>query len=199
MEDLLILVDDELTINPHFISIVQINAIWKRDHGSSQRNNVTQKNERVKHTARKELSWIWYMEAWKSPYQSYTNMDKRAVAVKSRIGLSEDWKEDDALLEARLWYRGELMETNEKLQDLQAARKANGSVRDFLNTINLIGADNRGTNGAPLFKPKDISNAVKELATTQKSIDDLEEAVKRAQSIKKGKVRGGGEAGMYED
>jgi hypothetical protein len=198
MEELLSIVEDELVINPHFISIAVINNIWKRDHGSSQRNQTTGKNERVKHTARKELSWIWYMENWKSPYQSYTNVDKRATVVKERLGLSEDWKEDNALMEARVWYATEQMESNDKLQDLQAARKANGAVREFLNTINLVGAENIARNGAPLFKPKDISTSIKELAVTQKSIDELEDAVRKAKGTKKKNVRGGGDIGMYE-
>lgn len=198
MEDLLQLVDDELTINPHFLSIDVINTIWKRDHGISRTNPITKKNERVKVVGRRELSWIWYMENWRSPYNRYTDRNKREVVVKNRLGLAEDWKEDKALKEAREWYYNEQIETNDKLADLESARKANGAIRNFLDVVNLTDSSNIARTGTAIYKPKDISAAIKELAVTQKSIDDLESAVKANKNTNR-KVRGEGKVGRYED
>lgn len=198
MEDLLIIEGEELTINPHFLGIKLINNIWKRDHGSSQKNPVTLKNERVKHLARKELHYIWFMENWKSPFMVYTNLDSRYTKVVLNLGFSDTWKEDNELREARQWYAEHLVELNPEIKGLNSSRKAIGAIEDFLDKVNLLDSSNRMPNGAAIYKPKDIANAVKELNITKKSVREIEEAVRKAMTVTK-KMRGGGEAGRYEN
>lgn len=198
MEDLLVIVDEEITLNPHFLAIQVIYDIWKRDHGQSQRDEYLKKSIRIKHIARKELSYIWFMEHWKSPYQSYTDPKKRSEKVISILELPESWKEDNKLKEAREWYAKELVDTNSELIGLKSSRKALGAIEEFLDTINLTDSTNRMPNGAAIFKPKDVASAIKELVIAKKAVKEQEEAVRKAQTTTK-RIRGGGEAGMYEN
>lgn len=197
MEDLLTLVGDDLTLNPHFLSIEVIARIWKRDPGQSQTDKGLGKNVRIRHVARRELSWIWFMESWKSPFQTYTNPNNRAVKIKEKIGLAEDWKEDKALQEAREYYRQMQEELNTKLANLRSARNAMGAIREFLDTVNLL-IGNNTPSGAAIYKPADIAKAIKEMNIAEKSVEEIELAVRKAQTVEK-KVRGGGNAGRYED
>ena len=198
MDNLLAIVGEELVIAPEALEIEVLRNIWKRDPGISKKNNYTQKNERVKTKARKELSYIWLMEHWKSPYMVYTVWETRQEKVKAKLELPEDWTEDKAITEAREWYAKELVDTNPFLLTFRAAQKSMVEIGHFLDTIKLTGSDNRAANGSAIFKPKDITSAIKELSVAQESLRTMEEAVKRAQSLNK-KVRGGGETGMYED
>jgi len=185
-------------VNPQFLQIEIIRSIWKRDVGQSQRNQFSGKSERVKHKARRELSYIWFMEHWQSPYQVYIVPETKLEKVKAVLGLDEDWQEDALLKEAREWYGRELEETNPFIFTLKAAQRSMVEIGMFLNTIKLTGAENRAANGMAVFKPKDITTGIKELSAAQESLRTMEEAVKRAQTVNK-RVRGGGAVGMYED
>jgi len=195
--DLLILVNDEQTINPHYLNIKVIGDIWRRDHGVVNKDKDN-KSMRVKKVARKEIAWIHFMENWASPYQSYTDIVKREKKVKTVLGFPEDWEEDKALKEAREWYAATQTETNPDIIGLTASRRAMSSIEEFLNTIDLNSSKNRMPNGAAIYKPKDITSAIKELQIARKAIKEQEADVRRAQTTVK-RIRGGGGAGLYED
>jgi hypothetical protein len=195
--DLLTIIGDEQILNPHYLSVKVIADIWKRDHGVPVKN-ADNKSVRVKNIARREIAWIHFMENWASPYQSYIDLEKRERKVKAAIGLSEDWKEDKALKEAREWYAATQVETNPDIIGLNASRKAMSSIEEFLTTIDLNSARNRMPNGAAIYKPKDITSAIKELQIARKAIKEQEADVRRAQTTVK-RIRGGGGAGLYED
>ncbi len=195
--DLLILENEEQTLNPHYLNIKVIADIWKRDHGVVHKDKDN-KSIRVKTVARKEIAWIHFMENWASIYQSYTIIEKREKKVKAILGFAPEWKEDKALKEAREWYAATQLETSPDIKGLNASRRAMASIEDFLNTIDLTGASNRMPNGAAIYKPKDITSAIKELQIARKAIKEQEADVRRAQTTVK-RIRGGGGAGLYED
>jgi len=195
--DLLVLVDEERVLNPHYLGIKIIATIWNRDHGvvTKDKNN---KSIRIKKVARRELDWIYFMEHWASIYQSYTVIENREKKVKDVLGLDPDWKEDKHLAAAREWYAQTQLETNPDVKGLNASRKAIASIEEFLDTIDLTGPKNRMPTGAAIYKPKDIASAIKELQAARKSVKEQEMDIRKAQVTVK-RIRGGGAAGMYED
>ena len=195
--DLLILVDEERVINPHYLGIKVIADIWKRDHGVVHKDREN-KSVRIKKVARRELDWIYFMEHWASIYQSYTIIENREKKVKEVLGLDPAWKEDKVVAAAREWYAQTQLETSPDIKGLNSSRKAIASIEEFLDTIDLTGPKNRMPTGAAIYKPKDIASAIKELQAARKSVKEQELDIRKAQvSVKR--IRGGGVAGLYED
>lgn len=194
MDSLLTIKGEELTIHPHALTIDYLRDIWKRDPGESQTNKYSGKNERVKHKARRELGWIWFMEHWQSPYQVYSDEATKKERIKTALKMPDDWVEDDTLKKSRLQYAEDLINSNEFLFTLKASKRAMVELAHFLKDVNLKDLDN---NGKPIYKPKDITSAIAEMGKAQQSVEIMEKAVKAAQQINN-RVRGGGEVGDYE-
>lgn len=195
--DLLIIENEEQTINPHYLNIKIIGDIWRRDHGVVNKDKEG-KSIRIKTVARKEIAWIHFMENWASIYQSYTVVENRERKVKEVLGFAPEWKEDKALKAAREWYAQTQLETNPEIKGLNSSRKALAAIEEFLDTIDLVGPKNRMPNGAAIYKPKDVASAIRELQVAKKAVKDQELEIRKAQTVHK-RIRGGGTAGLYED
>jgi hypothetical protein len=82
-----------------------------------------------KETAFKELSYVYYMCDYKSPYKNYPE-DKRKQLILDDIIKDKTWKESKDIKEACIKYK-ELIETPE-IRLLQALEAKTDELADFL-------------------------------------------------------------------
>lgn len=189
--DLLQMVEGEIIFSPYALSIKCLKAVHKRDHGASVGG------VRVKHRALMEFSYIWFMENYKSPYHTYIEPEERVYQIKKDLGLAEDWKEDALVKEAREWYAQKLIDSSATLKALASSTKALVKIADFLDNVDLNRMVVQNGVSKPMYMPKDITGAIKEISGCTKSIAELTEAVKKEELVTSA-VRGGGDVGDYE-
>ncbi len=155
-------------IDPDSLSIPQMKAIWDRDKNKN------------KETAYQELSYVYFLSDYKSPYNVYPE-EVRADEIQKDFIRNTKWKPDELVVLAVKKYK-ELQETP-AIKLLNAARGAVVKVTKYL-----------------LVKDMDDRNYSKELEKVGKiidSLDRLEDKVKKDIKINE-KIRGGGEIASRE-
>lgn len=174
------IIDNSVVLNPQSLNIPEFKAIWDRDKSKS------------KSIASKEISYIVYIydESIDNPYRAYKEEDREEVVKKDFM--PEGWEPDNLILKAIEKYKDLKQTTNSRL--LRSAKKAAEKLSEYFDSVDFNIKD---SNGKPVFSSRDLASNLKEVAGIVKSLNMLEEMVKREQ-MESSKVRGGGEVGMYE-
>jgi len=160
--------DNIVRIDPDSLSVPQMKAIWDRDKNKN------------KETAYQELSYVYFLADYKSPYNVYPESIRPNEIQKDFIR-NDKWKPDELILQAIKKYK-ELQETP-VIKLLNAARSAVHKVTKYLTD-----------------KDMDDRNYTKELEKIGKiidSLDRLEDKVKKDIKINE-KIRGGGDISSRE-
>lgn len=139
--------------------------IWERDES----------NRRM--VAIDEFSYIEFMTSQKktNPYKGYDSEKKHTAVKKAVFGAESDWEPDELVqvgLELVIQFQTEASSTYGYLMDSRlAAEKVRGFFRSFdMESVNL-------KTGAPIYKPKDITNALKDSDDVITKLDKLEKKV----------------------
>jgi len=174
------IVDNTVVLNPQSLNIPEFKAIWDRD------------KSKTKGIASKEISYIVYIydESIDNPYRAYKDDEREAVVRKDFM--PANWEPDELVLKAIEKYKDLKQTTNSRL--LRSAKKAAEKLSEYFDSVDFNMKD---AGGKPIFSSRDLAANLKEVAGIVKSLNTLEEMVKREQ-MESSKVRGGGEVGMYE-
>lgn len=180
----ILLVDDQdqIQIKPEALMIKEFKHLWERD------------KTKGKSKARQELAYVFWMGYYKSIYDVYEDPREKHQAVKSDIISYEDWEPDEYVRAAIEKYI-QRQETF-SMSFLDAAKTASNELKAFFKNVNLNATDK---NGKPIYKPKDITDAIKQSAAVVESLSKWEERVKKELEIKESNIRGGGDVGPFED
>lgn len=149
-------------INPDSLALPQMRAIWDRDKNKN------------KETAYQELSYVYFLADYKSPYNVYPD-DIRPLEIQKDFIRNDKWKPDNLVLEAVLKYK-EMQETP-AIKLLNAARAGVHKVTKYLNDKDM--------------DQKNYSKELEKVGNIIESLDKLEEKVKKDIRISE-KIRGGG-------
>jgi len=167
---------------PHAEALIipEFKVLWERD------------KDKDKGQAIKELSYVVFLidESVSNPYRAYNTIDRDVVLRRDFFG-SKTHKVDKPILAAVEKYK-ELAETT-SMRLLRAAKSATDKLSEYFENVDFNATDNYGK---PLFNSRELSTNLKEVGGIIKSLNLLEEFVKKEQT--ESKVRGGGEIGMYE-
>lgn len=147
--------------------------------------------------AAKRLAFFFFMADWKSRYVTeYQDNIERANKIKSDLGLGADFDvSEDYVIEALYKYME--LNTTEAAETLISAKNAIWKLRKYYDSVDFTLKDDKGR---MLFNPKDVQTSIKELVGTVTGLEALEKEVrKREEQGKKGKIKGGGESGYFED
>lgn len=155
-----------VTIAPEELAVPEMRAIWDRDKSKD------------KGLAYKELSYIYFLCNFKSPYQSYPE-NKREQQVIHDFIRDDSWHPDEKITLAIEKYN-EMQETP-SMRLLRSARK----------TVDEISRDLQE------MDDKSKTYTLANLGKIIESIDKLEEKVKK-EITTESRVRGGGEAKTRE-
>jgi len=166
-----------LTVVPAMLAISEFKAIWESDNSDKKDNAV------------KELSFVYFMCWYKSPYRGYENTDR---INKLKIDLMGDvnYNVPRRVFEAIVKYEELLLSASPSMQFLKDAHTAINKAGSFLRNVNLTD-DPKGSKMAIVLKTiGSIESVIKGLAALE---------IKVEQEIENtGRVRGGGRLGNRE-
>jgi hypothetical protein len=153
---------------------------------------LTRDKDRNKRTAFKELAFVYMFIDPRSPFFNEKE-ELKTDSIKRELGFDITWEPDDELRQAMVRYT-ELTETP-VVRILKKARKALEKMEDYFDAVDYT-ERNEKTN-ALIFSPKEVFNAIAEIADAQKGLDKLEEMIKKDMT-NSSRIQGGGKVGEFE-
>lgn len=162
-----------LTIQPEMLAIPVFEVIWTRDKTPEHK------------TAIKELSYVYLMYDYDSPFRQYsTEKETRHRKVLEAMGI-ESLSVDIPLTAAIEAYR-EMHRTYSMLL-LEDAEVAVHKLRTYFRDVDLLDVDEKDR---PIYKASDLMNNLKNLGAVVKGIKELKAEVEKEQA-EKIRIRGG--------
>ena len=142
--------------------------------------------------AYKELTYIYLVLDFKSPYFKYLEKEKHEAALADS-GLDEDDLKDETFLAAYRKYK-EMQEEDPILSLIKTAYHTIYKMRVHLDSIDFSEVD---ADGKPIYKPKDVIGDLTSISKIRSELQALEELHKTNQEAEAA-VRGGVSLGMLD-
>lgn len=160
--------DYKLQLNKEWILMIpEFNAIVVRDRGS-----VGDAQGRAKKRAIKELSFVYLMEDFLSPFREENEYNRRIVVLKT-LGMKET--DVDALVEkAQMVYRELLYSNAPSLKTLQIVRASREKLEEYFEEIDLTATNARGD---LIYNATTYINNIKQLPPMEEAIAEYEKLV----------------------
>lgn len=141
----------------------------------------------------KELTFIYLVHDWKSPYSEYSDSEKEE-AGRLDSGLTPEELKDPVFLQACKRYR-DLQDTR-ILKMLRSSYTAIDNLRIFFETLDLMETD--PNTGKPIYAARDVISNIQNLGKMIEGLQQLEEMVKKEKEQSKA-LRGEAIAGMFDE
>jgi hypothetical protein len=138
----------------------------------------------------KDLTYIYFMVDYKSPFSVYT-WDERKVEVKKSVSLPDTWKETPEIKAACDMY-AKLNETS-AVKLLKAAKESIIKLEKYFRDIDLTLMDDHGK---PIFHAKDLIGNLEKMGKVVDGLSRLEEIVRKEEQAGNSN-RGGVEVNKY--
>ena len=169
------ILEGDIIIAPALLNITEFKVLYKRD------------KDRKKRVAFAELSYIYYLIDFKSPYRSYPAEERKdRIAIEyCDKALGDKWKADDKVKDAIRKY--EELHVTPSLRYLESVEGQIGKVTNFLNGT-LIDEETIKT----------IVDSIDKFNKIVLGLPKLKEAVQKEVS-ENSKIRGGGSTNLFED
>lgn len=164
--------NNRINVNePEILLIKEFKDIWE-----SKRNiTKTDKTGEQKTLAFRELTFIYLMLDWQSPYADYYEQDRYNASLIDSDLLQEEY--DDPLFRAACRKYRAIQDENMALKCLQAAK---GTINKFIDYFTDINPQERDPeSGKPIYKVKDIMAELTKLNELFESFKALEYQVKK--------------------
>jgi len=168
-----------LEISPHVIGIKEFYKIWKRDRSEHKEKAI------------KDLSYVFYFCSFDSPYAKYPRGDREKEIVDDVY--DNKWKPDSLIKEACAAYEKITQTTSSLL--LQDAVGAIQKLRAYFQEVDLTEVDEKDK---LRYSAKDLIANLKQVGDVVAGLKKLEEEVNKEQTTS-GHIKGGGQAGIFED
>ena len=154
----------QLEINePELLLIREFKSLLDRD------------KSKYKEQATRELTYIYLAIDWKSPYSSFTELERHQEALND-ASITEEEFNDPVFREACRKYRN-LQDSNKSIKLLEAARNAADQFVDYFETI--VDLNERDQNGKPVFQAEKVMKEMAQLNKVHEQLAELEKMVKR--------------------
>lgn len=159
-------------------------AILKRDKSKN------------KERAFKDVAFIFHFCDIRSDYMNITNPKERTDQIKIDTGMDKDWKIDPVIEEAIDFYKERSTTILEKLY-MDAVVAVDG-VRSHLRNAETLLTE-RDQNDRPVFKPKDITAALRDVKVIMQDLKAAEKEVIKEKKELEGRQKGARTFGEFED
>lgn len=143
--------------------------------------------------AYKELTYIYLVLDFKSPYFQYLERDKHNAALEDS-GLKEEDLKDETFLAAYHKYQ-EIQDSDPTLALIKTAYRTLHKMQVHLDNIDFEEVDQ---DGKPINKPKDVIADIGAIAKMRDSLKELEIIHKKDLAASGNKVRGDSELGFAD-
>lgn len=182
---------NSLRIDESSILLVkEFKDLW--DQGRNKCKEDKTGKERIR--AMKELTFIYLMLDFKSPYFQFVERDKYEAALADS-GLDESDLKDPVFIAAYNKY-DQIQNADPILSLIQTAYKTLQKMRVHLDNIDFT--ENDG-DGRPIYKPKDVVADIASIAKMRAQLQELEETHKKDIMAAESKVRGDAEVGLFDN
>ena len=163
---------------PEVLLIKEFAALWNND-----RNKTKGDPKGIKKTrAYRELTYIWLMLDWTSPYVDFDEQERHQECLKD-AGLTEkEWNDPDFRAACRK-YR-ELQNSSRALKLIKSAQGVVDKITDYFNNINIEERD--PVTGKPIFKTKDVMAELSNVSNVVEQLKTLEFLYKKEQEQQSG-------------
>ena len=178
----------ELQLNKEWIMMIpEFAELVRRDRGS-----VGDSQGRRKLRAIRELSFVYLIQDFHSPYRELNDYDRRITALKE-CGLTE--ADIDEEVEAALEkYRYLLLTNAPMLETLEVVRSSREKLNAYFRDLDLTLTNMRGE---PIFSSSTFIKNIRDLPAMESAIEEYEQFVYKALKGTGG-VRGGHKTGYNE-
>lgn len=184
-------VSNTLKIDNYAILLIkEFKNLWDVERNKCE----TDKSGEQRQLAYKELTYIYLMLDFKSPYFQYTEQDKH-IAALSDSGLNEAQLKDTLFINAYNKYQ-ELLESDPILGLIKTAHRTLYKMQIFLDNIDFN--EDVDETGRPLYKPKDIIADIGSIGKMRTQLQELEIEYKKNLQANNNKLRGDIEPGFGE-
>ena len=150
--------------NPETLLVEPFKTIWERD---------TTKNKAI---AIQEFSYIEFMTSMlkSNPFRDY-HEDIKDEKVRENVIKEENWEPDELVFEAMEMINKLQTEGSTSYQYWMANKKAAEKIIDFFNNFDM---DERNPKSfVPIYKPADITRAIRDAEDTLTKLDSLKKKV----------------------
>lgn len=182
--------NNKVIINePEVLLIKEFAALW-----TNERNKTKEDPKGIyKSRAYRELTYIWLMIDWASPYSDYAEQDRHQACLQD-ANLSEDEWADPVFRAACRKYR-DMQNESRALKLIKAAQGVVDKITDYFDTIDLSERD--PITGRPIWKTNDV---MKEMQSVSKVVDELKslEYMYKKEREEEIGVRGEGDIGHFD-
>ena len=161
----------KVVLHPDSVVIPPFIDIWERD------------KTKQKHKATKELSYVYFICDFKSPY-SIHDKENRPIKVQEDFIKDPKWKPDPVVKAAMAKY-DEFQETY-TMKFLQSARGLAEKLQGYFDEVDFHAEDEKGN---PKYKATDVVRNLKEVGKVIESLTSIEEVVKKEIDTKS-KIKG---------
>lgn len=163
---------------PEVLLIKEFAALWNND-----RNKTKGDPKGIKKTrAYRELTYIWLMLDWTSPYVDFDEQERHQECLKD-AGLTEkEWNDPDFRAACRK-YR-ELQNSSRALKLIKSAQGVVDKITDYFNNIDIEERD--PATGKPIFKTKDVMAELSNVSNVVEQLKTLEFLYKKEQEQQSG-------------
>ena len=163
---------------PEVLLIKEFAALWNND-----RNKTKGDPKGIKKTrAYRELTYIWLMLDWTSPYVDFDEQERHQECLKD-AGLTEkEWNDPDFRAACRK-YR-ELQNSSRALKLIKSAQGVVDKITDYFNNIDIEERD--PVTGKPIFKTKDVMAELSNVSNVVEQLITLEFLYKKEQEQQSG-------------
>ena len=181
---------NEVTINePEILLIREFAALWDLSRNKTKEDPKGSKRSR----AYRELTYIWLMCDWASPYSDYTEQERHTEAMKDARLTEKEWT-DPTFRAACRKYR-ELQSSSRSLKLIKAAEDVVDKITDYFKTLDLQERD--PVSGKPIFKTKDVMAELSNVSDVVEQLKTIEVLYKREQEQDNG-LMGNVEIGAFD-
>jgi len=154
--------DRVVSITTEALLIPEFKKIWDRDKAKDKEKAI------------KEFSYIYFSIDFKSPYVQSADAGLAQDIVAKDFMKNARYKPDKDVVAAIDKYK-ELQETP-SMRLLKAALKTVSNLTNYLETVNL---HERDKNDKPIYKPNDLTSALKSIGPVIESLNKVKEQVER--------------------
>lgn len=146
------------------LSIEPFASIWNRDESKD------------KHNAMFEFRYIEFMMSVKksNPFAGYPE-EKRHIAILDNQDISTDWQPDELVKKGMQWYEEFQEEGSVTYNYYKSVRAAAEKMQDFFNTFDMNDVNLK--TGNPVYKPRDITSALKDTEDVLTKLDSIKKKV----------------------
>lgn len=171
--------NNSVVINePEVLLIKEFADLWSNDRNKTAKDKTGSKKTR----AYKELTYIWLMCDWSSPYSDYTEQERHKEALRDAGLTEEEWNNPEFRAACRK-YR-ELQESSRSLKLIKSAQSVVDKITDYFTLLDLHERDE--VSGKPIFKTKDIMAELSNVAGVVEQLKTLEILYKKEQEATSG-------------